>query len=101
MLASRLQGWNWLASCTHNIYFRDRQKNLMQYFEMVESLSYCSNIDGLTQALGNEHKSEKWRLFIDASIFNLKVTLLHIGYIHPFIYSHCIPIAHALNMRVL
>lgn len=94
LLASRLQGWNLLASGTHVTYFRDRHKNFLQYFEMTESLSYCSNIDGLMQALGHEHKSEEWRLFVDASVLSLKAVLLHIGNIHP-----SIPIAHAVHMK--
>lgn len=94
MLGSRIQGWNLLTSGIHVTYFRDRYENFMPYFEMTESLSYCSNIDEFIQALGNEHKSKEWRLFVDAPVLSLKAALLKIGNIHP-----STSIAHAVHMK--
>lgn len=61
---------------------------------MTKSFSYCSNIDGLMQALGHEHKLKERRLFNDASVLNLKAVLLHIDNIHL-----SIPIVHAVHMK--
>ena len=40
---------------------------------------YCSNIDGLFEALESEHYSNEWRLFIDSSEASLKAVLLKNG----------------------
>jgi hypothetical protein len=46
------------------------------------------------EALGHQHNTPEWRLFIDSSEFNLKAVLLHNGNKYP-----SVPLAHAVNMK--
>ena len=48
-------------------------------------MCYCSNIDGLFEALESEHHSNEWRLFIDSSKASLKAVLLNNGNENPSI----------------
>ena len=45
----------------------------------IDSIRYCTDIDGLMSSLGVEHNVEEWRLFIDSSKTRLKAVLLHNG----------------------
>lgn len=94
ILGSRLQGWKLLAPDTRISVYRNRQKELSQYFSTEENLSFCNNIDHLMLALGYEQKPEEWRLFIDSSKLSLKAVLLHIGNIYP-----SVPIGYAIHMK--
>ena len=42
-------------------------------------MCYCSNIDGLFEALESEHHFNEWRLFIDSSKASLKAVLFNNG----------------------
>ena len=94
LLGSRLQQWNLLAADTKITSFRSRQTTLAAFFEMKETLCYCSNIDKLLQELGIVHHPEEWRLFIDSSKLSLKAVLLHNGNIYP-----SVPVGHAVHMK--
>ncbi|GBP14416.1 hypothetical protein EVAR_92401_1 [Eumeta japonica] len=94
LLGSRLQQWNLLESGVAITAFRTRQKELIQYFEMVESLVFCKDISGLMGVLNITYKQNEWRLFIDSSKLSLKAVLLHNRNILP-----SIPIAHAVHMK--
>ncbi|UYV76216.1 hypothetical protein LAZ67_13003055 [Cordylochernes scorpioides] len=48
----------------------------------------------LMEALGHDHDTEEWRLFVDSSKISLKTVLLHNGNKFP-----SVPIAHASNMK--
>jgi hypothetical protein len=45
-------------------------------------------------AIGQDHKTDEWRLFVDPSKHTLKTVLLHNGKKHP-----SIPIAYAMHMK--
>lgn len=94
LLGSRLQQWNLLESGVTITSFRTRQKELMQYFEMAESLVFCKDVSGLMGALNITYKQNEWRLFIDSSKLSLKAVLLHNRNILP-----SIPIGHAVHMK--
>jgi hypothetical protein len=65
LLGSRLQGWNLLQKNTNISIFRCRQKDIAQYFASAGDLVYCS-IDKVMAALGQDHKTDEWRLFFDS-----------------------------------
>jgi hypothetical protein len=46
------------------------------------------------EALGHQHNTPQWRLFIDSSKVSLKAVLLHNGNKYP-----SVPLAHAVNMK--
>lgn len=94
LLGSRLQGWNLLQTNAKISGFRSRQKEFSQYFRDENNLVYCTNIDELFLHLGQVHKPEDWRLFIDSSKYSLKVVLLHNGNKQP-----SIPIAYGINLK--
>jgi len=79
LLGSRLNEFHLLAPGTATANFRQRHKNLVQYFDMSDSICYCTDVNGLLSCLGVEHSVEEWRLFIDSSKTSLKVVLLHNG----------------------
>ena len=78
LLGSRLNEFHLLAPGTATANFRYRHKNLVQYFDMSDSICYCTDVDGLMSCLGVEHRVEEWRLFIDSSKTSLKA-VLHSG----------------------
>ena len=57
-------------------------------------VGYCSNIDGLFEALESEHHSNKWSLSIDLSKTSLKAVLLNNGNEKP-----SIPLVHATALK--
>ena len=59
--------------------FRNRQKDLVQFFLMEGDLVYCNDIDGLMVALRITNNPDEWRLVIDSSKTSLKAVLLHNG----------------------
>jgi hypothetical protein len=94
LLGSRLQGWNLLQKNTNISIFRYRQKDTAQYFASAGNLVYCTDIDKVMAALGQDHKTYKWRLFIDSSKHSLKAVLLHNSNKHS-----SVPIAYAVHMK--
>jgi hypothetical protein len=55
---------------------------------------YCIDIDKVTAALGQDYKTDEWRLFVDSSKHSLKALLLHHGNKHP-----SIPTAYTVHMK--
>ena len=47
------------------------------------------------EALGHQHQSDEWQLFIDSSKVSMKAVLMHIGNELP-----SIPVTHASDMKV-
>lgn len=94
LLASRLKQWHLLEEDTYGTVYRKRHESLSVYFEKVDSLCYCKDIDGLMNALDIVHKVDDFRLFIDASTESLKAVLLHNGNKMP-----SIPIAHCVGVK--
>jgi hypothetical protein len=93
-LGSRLQGWNLLQKNTNISIFRYRQKDIAQYFASADDFVYCTDIDKVMAALGQDHKTDEWRPFVDSSKHRLKAVLLYNGNKHP-----SIPIAYAVHMK--
>jgi hypothetical protein len=89
-----LQGWNLLQKNTNISIFRYRQKDTAQYFASAGDLAYCTDIDKVMAALGQDLKTDEWRLFVDSLKHSLKTVLLHNGNKHP-----SIPIAYAMHIR--
>jgi hypothetical protein len=78
-LGSRLQGSNLMQKNTNISIFRCRQKDIAQYFASAGHLVYRTDIYKVMAALGQDHKTEGWRLFVDSSKHSLKAVLLHNG----------------------
>ena len=91
---SRLQQWNLLESDVKISLFRDRQKDLVQFFLMEGDLVYCHDIDDLMTALSITYDPNGWRSFIDSSKTNLKAVLLHNGNVLP-----SVPVGHAIHVK--
>ena len=64
------------------------------YFDAIEDLCYCKDVEGLFGAVGIDHDPTQWRLFIDSSTKSLKAVLLHNGNIY-----QSIPFAYSLQMK--
>ena len=64
------------------------------YFDVIEDLCYCKDVEGLFRAVGIDHDPTQRRLFIDSSTKNLKAVLLHNSNIYP-----SIPLAYTLQMK--
>jgi hypothetical protein len=92
-LGSRLQGWNLLQKNKNISIFRYRPKYIAQYFASAGDLVYCTDIVNVVAALGQDHKTDEWRLFVDSSKRSLKA-VLHNGNKHP-----SIPIAYAVHTK--
>ena len=94
MLSSRLKEWNLLEKGTKICSFRERQHEFQHLFSQHDNLVYCNDVNALLQALGQQHKPEEWRLFIDASKLSLKAVLLHNGNEYP-----SVPLAYGAYMK--
>lgn len=94
LLGSRLQQWNLLKHDVKISQYRQRQKDLLPFFEKKENLVVCSDVNGLMNCLNLDHTPSEWRLFIDSSKLSLKAVLLHNGNQLP-----SIPIGHAVHMK--
>jgi hypothetical protein len=88
-----LQGSNLLQKNTNTSIFRYRQKDIAQYFASAGDLVYCTDTDKVMAALGQDHRTDEWRLFVDSSKHSLKA-VLHNGNKHP-----SVPIAYAVHMK--
>ncbi|XP_076031939.1 uncharacterized protein LOC143019842 [Oratosquilla oratoria] len=95
LLASRLKDKNLLKIDTKVTFFRNREKNLLQFFDSKFDFVYCCDIPGLVTAMGAPgYDPKEWRLFIDSSKRSLKCVLLHIGNIFG-----AIPIGHSVHLK--
>ena len=93
LLGSRLQQWNLLEPNTKISLFRARHRDMAEFFEMEDKMTFCSDINGLLKELGCDHHPTDWRLFIDSGKNSLKAVLLHNGNEKP-----SVPLAHAFGM---
>jgi len=67
LLTRRLNEWNSLGDGCKVSTQRKRHLDLSVYFEVVQDLCYCNDVNGLFNAVGIEHKPTQWQLFIDSS----------------------------------
>jgi hypothetical protein len=93
-LASRLKEWRFLLPSCKISKYRTRHEEFSPFFQMEESLCYCSEISGLFKAIGFSHDPQDRRLFIDSSTRSLKAVLLHNGNQHP-----SIPVAYSVHLK--
>ena len=94
LLTSRLNEWNLLGDDCKSTAYRKRHSELSVYFDVIEDLCNCKDIEGLFRAVGIDHDPTQWRLFIDSFTKSLKAVLLHNGNINP-----SIPLAYSLQMK--
>ena len=100
LLASRLYEKHFLGQGTIISFYRDREKDLLQFFseyrdDKERKFVYCHNIEGLLIFMGlPKYVANEWRLFIDSSKRSLKYVLLHIGNVYG-----SIPIGHSITMK--
>jgi hypothetical protein len=71
-----------------------RLKDIAQYFNSAGDFVYSTDIDKVMAALGQGHKTDEWRLFVDSLKHSLKAVLPHNGNKHP-----SIPIAYAVHRK--
>ena len=94
LLTSRVNEWNLHGNDCKSTAYRKRHLEFSVYFDVIEDLCYCKNVEGLFRAVGIDHDPTQWRLFIDSSTKSLKAVLLHNGNIDP-----SIPLAYSLQMK--
>lgn len=94
LLASRMRQWNLLKNETRVTVYRDRNADLLEFFNKENCICYCVNVGGLIGHLGMKYNSSDWRLFIDGSTDSLKACLLHNGNELP-----SIPLAHSVDWK--
>lgn len=94
LLASRLRERNLLVPGVRVCLYRERSKELTQYFATEGSLCYCRDIRGLFTWLGIEYRASEWYLFVDGSKTSIKAVLLHIGSALP-----SIPVGHSTTLK--
>jgi hypothetical protein len=78
-LTSWLKGWNLLQQGTKVCFFRNRQDEFKSFFYQENDLVFFNDICSIVEALGYQHNTPGWCLFIDSSKVSLKAVLLHNG----------------------
>ena len=64
------------------------------YFDVIEDLCYCKDVEGLFRAVEIDHDPIQWQFFIDSSTKSLKAVILHNSNVYP-----PIPLAYSLQMK--
>ena len=67
LLTFRLNEWNLLGDDCKSTAYRNRHLEFSVFFVVIEDLCYCKDVEGLFSAVGIDHDSTQWRLFIDSS----------------------------------
>jgi hypothetical protein len=75
-------------------FFATARMNLNVFFSLENDPVFCNDICSVMEALGHQHSTPEWRLFIDSSKVSLKAVLLHNGNKYP-----SVPLDHAVNMK--
>jgi hypothetical protein len=88
------EGKNLLTPGTYVTFYRNQEKDLLQYFTQEKSLVYYSYIPNLINMLGVEYKTDKWRLFIDSSKRSLKGVLQHNSN-----HLASVPVVHSVHLK--
>ena len=93
--SSYLQDWNNGICCRKESTALIFVPNTKVFKISVQNnVRYCSNIDGLFEALESEQRFNEWRLLIDLSKASLKAVLLNNENEKP-----SIPLVHALHWK--
>jgi hypothetical protein len=95
LLASRLKEKKFLSPGTKITFYREREKDLLQFFTEETTLVFCNDVEGLLTKMGlPKYTPNEWRLFIDRSKRSLKCVLLHNGNKYG-----SIPIGHSTGLK--
>ena len=94
VLTSRLKEWNLLKDNCRVGVQKTRHEEYSKFYSVEEGLCFCKDVEGLFGAIGIDHISSEWRLFIDSSVKSLKAVLLHNGNVWP-----SIPVGHSTHMK--
>ena len=90
LLASRLKDRNLLAPGTVVSFYRNREKDSVQFFRMEDEFIFCDDINDLLNSMSCEYEPAEWRLFIGSSKRSLKCVLLHMKQVlEKLNYSEC------------
>lgn len=73
--------------------FRARHRDMAEFFEKEDTMTFCSDFNGLLKELGCDHDPAYWRFFIDSRKICLKAGLLHSGNVKP-----SVPLVQAFSM---
>ena len=76
-LGSHLKSCNLLQPSTHFAWYREQEREYLDFFTADCNICYCSNIDGLLNKLNLEIDPERWFLFMDSSESSFKAVLIH------------------------
>ena len=80
---------------TNVTFYRNREKDLLDFFKTEKDFVYCCDVAGLLSAMGApQYDPSEWRLFIDSSKKSLKCVLLHNGNLFG-----AIPIGHSVQLK--
>jgi hypothetical protein len=93
-LGSRLQGLEHAAEEYKYFDLSLPAKIYCSVFCFSGDLVCCTDIDKVMAALGQDHKTDEFQLFVDSSKHSLKAVLLHNDNKHP-----SIPTAYAVHMK--
>ena len=74
--------------------YRNRHLEFSVYFDVIEDLCCCKDVEDLFSAVGIHCNPTQWRVFIDNSTKSLEAVLLHNGNIYP-----SIPPVYTLQMK--
>lgn len=94
LLAARLKEKNLVDKDVRVCSYRQRNLALKNFFQMEGSLTYCTDIKGLFQAMSQSYEVSDWRLFLDSSSKSMKAVLVHNGNLKP-----SVPIAHSVHLK--
>ena len=94
LLASRLKDKNLSALGIVVSFYRNRERDLVQFFRMEDKFVFCGDINGLLNAMGCEYEPTDWRLFMNSSKRKLKCVLLHNGNVFA-----SIPISNSVQIK--
>ena len=94
LLISRLSQWDLIDDSVRITSQRKRHRNFSLYFQLLDDMCFCHDIQGLFDAMGIPCNVCDWRLFIDSSRRSLKAVLLHNTNQWP-----SIPLAHSVHMK--
>lgn len=72
---------------------RTHSQQIQELYTLEDDVAYCTNFDGLMEALNIPYTHDEWRLFIDASS-GIKFALLNRGKILP-----TIPLAYSVKRK--
>ena len=67
LLTFRLNEWNLLGDDCKSTAYRNRHLEFSVYFDVIEDLCYCKDVEGLFSAVGIDRDFTQWQLFIDSS----------------------------------